>query len=79
MLEGKLGLVVCVLIVTTAARAKVRAGRRDAFGGWDDDFLGFGGGVTLLVFDDADASLFAGEGEGDKDGFASVRARKAPP
>jgi hypothetical protein len=70
LLEGELGFVVRMLIVATAADAEVAADGSDALGGDGDDLVRFGCGVAGLVLGDADAGLFAGEGEGDEEGFA---------
>src|SRR5271165_6626601 len=78
LLERKLRLVACVLIVAAAAYAEVRTGRRYAFGRDDDDLLGFGDGVTALfiVLSNVHAGLLARQGERHKDSFASKAGKK---
>jgi hypothetical protein len=51
-----------MLVMASAADAKVGALGRDAFGGDGDNLRGFGGGVAATVLDDADAGLFARKG-----------------
>ena len=70
LFESKLRFAVCVLIMTPAADAEVGAFGRDACWGNVYDLLGLRGGIAATVFHDADAGFLAGEGEGDKDGFA---------
>src|ERR1700691_5337521 len=53
LFELELRFVVCVLIVATAACAKVRTGRGNALRRGGEDFIGIGGVIAALVLRDA--------------------------
>jgi hypothetical protein len=59
-----------MLIVATAALAKVRTWRHGARWAGIEDRLKLRGGKAAFVGDDFRFDGFTGEGEGDEDGFA---------
>ena len=70
LLNAKLLRIAGVLIVASAARAKVRTGGSDAFRRRGDNLFNFRAGIATLVVDDAHARLLAGQCQRHKNSFA---------
>ncbi len=70
-LDFELLLVAGVLVVASAAAAKMRTGRRNAVRRWLDDRRGLGAGEAGLFFGENGFDFFSGKNEGNENGLAA--------
>ena len=72
LLDFQLMIVICVLVVATAARSEMRAGRRNAMRRCFDHRIGPGAREAGLFFRDGRLDFFSVENEGKECSFAGT-------